>query len=416
MRIELSSPLRKIAFLTGCTLILGLGLILTTQAWLEHCFTRTLNLANLHRAARLQPLNALHQERLGLLYMDPAIGDFQQASLHLKASVELNPHSSRSWLNLANLYEILGQPDRRTDAVRHALETEPRDAQVQWEAANLFIGSDLERGLNLLRGVIQSDPTFAPAALQVAYASTQGDIDKAILAIPETTPARIEAMHWLIEHDHADAADYVWRSVTFLPGQLKAQESFFYFDSLIARHQVEAARSAWRVLVERDPNLARRFKGDDLVTDGDFEDNFLNGGFGWRYRPTAGVSVTMDTSTFYSGNRSLALQFDGQELDDSGISELIPVRPDSSYEVSGWMHAEELESAHGIRLAVSDVYSKIPLFVSDEALGSFPWREVRGRFLVPAQTQLVELRLIRSPNTGLVRGRLWIDDLQMEKQ
>lgn len=416
MRIALSSPVRKRAFLIGCAASLSLAWALCLQAVAEHWLQQSGTLPNTIRAAHLQPLNAEHEEALGIILMSPSDGRFQEATAHFEKAVAVNPHSSRDWLNLADAFAVLGENDRQLDAVNHAIVAEPRDTQVQWEAANLFITTDLDRSLELLRSVVENSPQYAPAAMEVAYRASNNNVEKAMMAVPLTTSSRLQLMHWLLDRDEREAADRVWPTVLASPGPIAARDTFFYLDSLVDRHQPAEAFAAWSALTQRDPALRGQRQPDNLVTNGDFEYDLLNGGFGWRYARTTGVTASLDTSTFHWGTRSLALQIDGENLQDFGFHQLIKVDAGAHYRLSGWLHAEELEAAHGVRLAIADAYSHTQLLLSDEALGSFPWREIDGDFTVPAGTQLVTIALVRSPSEGRIRGKLWLDDLRIEKQ
>jgi len=414
MRLDISSPVRKRAFLLVCAALLSLAWALSCQALIEHWLDRSATVKNAALAAQLQPLNAEHHEMLGFLLMGPTYGDYPQARMHLEKAVAINSHSSRSWLLLANIYEVLGDNTARRDAVLHALASEPRDTQVQWEAANLYLTTDLDRSLQLLRGVVESAPAYAPAAMGVAYRGANNNIDKAMLAIPLETSSRLQLMHWLLDRAQTAAADRVWPTVLTAPGPLQASDTFFYLDSLLARHEPDRAFAAWSALAQRDSAL--HLQPGNLISNGDFEGDLLNGGFGWRYAPTAGVTASLDTSTFHGGTRSLALLIDGENLQDFGFRQLVKVEGGGHYRLTGWLHAEELEAAHGVRLAVVDGYSRAPFLLSEEALGSFSWREFGGDFTVPAETKLVTVFVTRSPAEGLIRGKLWLDDLRIEKQ
>lgn len=414
MRIALSSPVRTRAFLCGCAGLISVCFVLSLQAMVERYLLAHPTVDNITLARRIQPLNADYEAMLGENSMED--GQFQAARDHFAKAIAINPHSSRFWLLMANAYQVLGDDARRGDAVRHAIAVDPRDTEVQWQAANLFLGTDLDRSLQLLRGVVENDPKYASAAMQVAYRASGENVDKAMLAIPLKTEPRLQFVHWLIEREHYDAADRVWPTLLRAPGPLQARDVFFYFDSLIEHHRSSAARAAWLALADRDPVLRAQSQGGNLVFNGDFESELLNGGFGWRYAPASGVIASLDTSTFHGGTRSFALQIDGDNVEDFGIRQFVKVDPGSSYRLSGWLHAEELEAAHGVRFAIEDTYSHARLLVSDETLGSFAWREFDSTFTVAAGTELVTLSLVRSPSQGRIRGRLWLDDLRIEKQ
>ncbi len=416
MRIALSSPVRKRAFLIGCAASLLLLWLFCWQALAEHWLEAPVSIERQSHASRIQPLNAEHQEQIGLIYMNASLGDFEQAKVHLERAATINPHSSRTWLNLANVYSVLGDEQRRYDAVQRALIAEPRNTQVQWEAANLFITSDLERSLQLLRGVIENDPQYALPAMQVAYRASGNNVEKAMLAVPLATTSRLQLLNWLLERKEFDAADRVWPTVVAAPGPFIARDTFPYFDSLISRHQVETAATVWSSVVQKDATLRSRIQPDNLVMNGDFEADILNGGLAWRYVPTPGVTATLDTSTFHSGTRSLALQIDAQDLQDFSVHHYVAVQAGAQYRLSSWLHAEELEAAHGVRLVVADPYTHAQLLLTDEVIGSFPWRQVDGEFAVPADTRLIDVYLTRSPANGVIRGRLWVDDVRVEKR
>lgn len=416
MRIELASQFRKRSFLIASAALLFAAWLLCLQAASESWLSGKGDLKNLEHAARVQPLDAELHENIGLLLFYPPYDDVPSAISHLERAVALNPHSSHAWLSLANVYEIAGEDDRRAAAIRHALAAEPRDTEVQWQAANLFINTDLDTSLQLLQQVIQHSERYAPAAMQVAFSASNGNIEKAMLAVPPTTNSRLQLIKWLLDRNQYQAADRVWPTVLTSEGSIAARDTFFYFDSLIERRQVQQASSVWSGLLEKDAVLHASSSPGNLVTNGDFESELMNGGFGWRYVPTAGVTATLDTSTFHSGTRSLALQIDGENLMECGLTELVPVEPGGRYRLSAFMHAEELEAAHGIRLSISDAYSHAGLLLTDEVVGSFPWREIGGDLEVPAGTALVKISLVRSPSEGIIRGRLWVDDVRIEKR
>lgn len=413
MRIALSSPVRTRAFLGGCAGLISFCFGLSLQAVIEQHLAAHPTMQNVTRLERIQPLNADYEAALGAISMES--GQFQQAGVHLERAARINPHSAHIWLMLANAYEVLGDDARRGAAVREAIAAEPKNTAVQWEAANLFLPTDLDRSLQLLRGVVQNDPKYATAAMQVAYRASGQNVEKAMLAIPLETASRVLFMHWLINRGDWGAADHVWPTVLRAPGDLQARDIFFYIDSLIGRHRAEQARAAWLSLADRDPSLRAQLQPGNLVFNGDFEGDLLNGGFGWRYTPTTGVTASLDTSTFHGGTRSLALQIDGENLQDLGFRQYVRLEP-GRYHLSAWFHAEELEAAHGVRFVIEDAYSHTQVFLSEEELGSFAWREFDADFTVRANTELATIALVRSPSDGLIRGKLWLDDLRIEKQ
>lgn len=414
MRISLLSPVRKAAFLSGCITAAVLAWALCWQALAESLLARTASVEGFERAARIQPLNAHYPQVLGTARLQT---NFLEAASLLEESVSINPHASRTWLSLSQTYGVLGDREKQHAAILNALAADPKDINVDWDASIFLIqNGDVDGGLKLVRDVINNDPSKVAQAMQTAYRATGGDIDRTIQAIPATARARLNFLRWLVEHDLAPAADRVWPSVVSVEGKLQARDLFFYMDSLIYRGEVAKANVVWTTLKSNDPEVQRRSEPGNLVVNGDFEDNLLNGGFDWHYARTDGVTVTMDTSTFHAGTRALNLQFDADSIADAGVYELIPVEPVSRYKLRGYMHSEELESANGVRLAVADYYVGSVLSSAEEILGSTSWREVTADFATGPDTRLVKISVVRSPSYGRIRGKLWVDDLVMEKR
>jgi Carbohydrate binding domain len=416
MRIELSSPFRKGAFLAGCAVLSIAAWLACSQMAVAYWLASADTPGRLARAARLQPLNAEYEERLGILHLQPGYADFNMAVVHLEKAAAVNPHSSSIWMSLAQAYEVVSNTRGREESIGHAIVAEPKDTQVQWAAANLIVESDPARSLRLLRGVVENDPQYTLPAMSIALHAANNDVDRALQAIPQTTAARLQLVHWFTDHDQPEVADGIWPSLLTASGPLKVTDAFFYLDSLIARHHAAQAHAAWTALLDRDPKTRAQAHSSNLVFNGDFEDTLLNGGLAWHFTPTAGVSASLDTTQFHFGTRSMALQIDAQDLRDSGLSQLIAVDPNTHYSFSGWLHAEELEAAHGMRVAITDAYTGSEVMISDDCVGSFPWREIDGDFVTSADTQMLKLAIVRSPSNGRIRGRLWVDDLRIEKK
>lgn len=412
MRISLLSPVRKSAFLSGSITAAVLVWALCWQGLAEHVSTQSASIEGFERAARIQPLNAYSPRVIGAALIQK---DVQQAISYLEQSAHINPHASLTWLELSKAYGVAGEKEKQRQAILKALAADPTDVGVEWDASIYLIQNGaMDQGLNLLREVLSNDASKVVPGLQVAYGATGGDIQRTLEAIPASAGARLNFMRWLTDRQQLSAADRVWPSVAATEGNLRAQDFGFYLDSLIARRQVAQAKSVWATLQSRDPEVQHRIVPGNLVVNGDFEDNFLNSGLSWRYTRIDGVAVSMDTSNFHAGTRSLAMQFDSDNVSDAGLYELIPVNPSARYVLSGFTHSEELVSANGVRLAVTDYYSNEPLWLGDEILGSTSWRETSGEFTTRPGTTLVKLSVVRSPAFGRIRGQLWIDDLRLE--
>jgi hypothetical protein len=58
----------------------------------------------------------------------------------------------------------------------------------------------------------------------------------------------------------------------------------------------------------------------------------LNGGFDWQYRKQTGVTLTLDPAENHDGHRALNIVFDGPGVVDAGISQIVSVHPNTTYD------------------------------------------------------------------------------------
>lgn len=184
------------------------------------------------------------------------------------------------------------------------------------------------------------------------------------------------------------------------------------FDYLLGAHETEQAVEVWRELVKRSHSPQSYRETGNLVTNGNFEEDLLNGGFDWRYSAIAGVQVSLDRSEFHGGTRSLETRFEGPAVDGVGVFEYVPVRPNTNYHFSIYCKVQDLESASGPRIEV-DTYSRRSYLVTDDTLGTAGWREQTGDFHTDPQSTLLSVRVVRLPAEALIKGTLWIDDVSL---
>jgi tetratricopeptide (TPR) repeat protein len=414
MPIESRSPLRKFSFATVCLVLVGLYVHLTLRAYLASHLAATPTLSNLNKATRLEPSNAEYRELLGrnLAFLGANLND---AIASYRTAVYLNPYVARYWLDLAGAYQVAGRTTEQEQSVEQAVEADPTTPHVAWEAANFFlVQGDQERALRNFRVVLANDPEAVDSALQLCWRAT-GDANQILdRALPRRAELYLSFLRLLISEQEVAAAENVWNHLIALNQEFSTKLAFPYFRFLIAKREVTAAQSAWQQLagVNRSlqPYLPSR---ENLVVNGGFEENVLNGGFDWSYESNAYVGLAIDTSVFFNGTRSLSITFNGHNPVDAGILQFVPVKANTNYEFSAEYKTEDIDSASGPRFGIADAYGDTSYVLTDDALGTNPWRVQHARFLTGPNTNLVLLKIVRQPADPLIRGKLWIDDLKL---
>jgi tetratricopeptide (TPR) repeat protein len=327
----------------------------------------------------------------------------------------LNPFEAQYWLDLAGAYQIAGRTVEQAQSVERAVEADPTTPHIAWEAANFFlVQGNLDKALPYFRTVLANDPEAVKYALQLCWRAS-GDANQMFdHALPRRADLYLSFLHLLVNKQEVEPAKNAWDHLVGLRQSFPPKLAFPYFQLLIAKQEVIAAKNAWQQLAlvdqEIQPYLPSR---ENLIVNGGFEENLLNGGFDWWYESKSHVDLAIDTDQFYGGTRSLSVTFDGRSAPDAGVVQFIPVKPDTDYEFSAESRTQDIDSASGPRFAIADAYTNASYVLTDDLLGTNPWHKQQARFHTGPSTNLLFLKIIRQPAAPLIRGRLWIDDVKL---
>ena len=397
---------------------MGLYLSLALRAYMASHFAAGADSPSLEKAIRLEPTNAEYRDLLGR-YLALSGTSLEDAIANYRVSVRLNPFVAQYWLDLTDAYHVEGRTREQEESVNRAVEADPTSPHVAWEAANFFlVQGDREKALHHFRIVLANDPEAVDSALRLCWRAT-GDVNRMLdEALPPRPDLYFSFLRLLMDKRETAAARNVWNRLIGLNQAFSSELAFPYFRFLLSQQEVAAAQTVWQQLAVLDPSLQPYLSsGENLIVNGGFEQNLLDGGFDWWYESKPHVTLTIDTNEFHSGTRSLSIVFDGQSASEAGISQFIPAKPNTEYEFSAEFKAEELETASGPRFAISDAYTGASYVLTDDVLGTNPWRLQKARFQTGPNTSLLWLKIVRQPAGALIRGKLWIDDFKLvEKQ
>jgi tetratricopeptide (TPR) repeat protein len=371
------------------------------------------DLESLQRAVRLQPTNADNHYRLGRYYALVEQSPEQASQAYLSA-IKLNPNSARYWLELAGAYQWLGKAEAQKEAVDHAVATEPKTPQVAWEAANYYlIQGENDRALHEFSVVLGNDPYLPPAALQFCW-RIRPDID---VLLRDVVPAQVNVysplLDLMISKGETDAAAKVWDRLAQLHQPIEFRHLSSYIAYLVTQKQPDQARKVWQQAAPLAGITAYLPSSDNLLVNGDFNLDVLNGGFDWIYRKSHDVELALDPGQHQNGRRSLRFIFDTHGIEDAGIRQVVSVQPNTVYRFSGYFKADNLEGVGGPRFVVQDSYSQDFLFSSDDFTNADYWRQVNGKFTTGPATKLIVVRVQRNPPGSPIKGKVWIDDLRI---
>jgi len=416
MEIVLNSAWRKGLAIGASTALCLIYVLLAGTRFAASLISERPQLTSLQHAAHLDPGNADYQNRLGRYYALVA-RDPGAAVEPYRAALQLNPHSARYWFDLASAYQVLGDTSNQSSALEHAIEADPATPDVAWEAANFYlVQGDNEKALREFHVVLANDPSLAAPAIQFCW-RINPDVDALLRdVVPARPEAYIAFLSLLMTKQETAATAKVWTAMMAAPQTFELRYVYGYIRYLFDHKDAEQARLVWRQAAPRFGLSAYLPTGNNLIVNGDFSLDVLNGGFDWQYEKQPSVALTLDPSDFHSGHRSLLITFDGPGVSDAEIRQFIAVEPSTSYEFSAYYKTAELEGAGGPHLTIQDAYTQAVLYDSDELKAAGFWKSATGEFTTGTDTRLLILHVRRLPAGSPIRGKLWVDDFHLAAQ
>jgi tetratricopeptide (TPR) repeat protein len=412
MRIALDSPLKRRAVIALFACV-GVYLVAVTMAFAAEWLASRPQLTSLRAAVRLDPGNADYHRRLGRYYdviaLDPA-----PAMEQYQAAVRLNPHNARYWLDLASVYQVRDDIENQTHAMKRAVEVDPTSPKVAWEAANLYMSRDqTAAALHEFHVVMEGDPYLPETAMRMCWRMSP-DVD---LLLKEVIPARIDSylafLSLLMSKEQTPGTIKVWDALIGLHQPIEMQPVFNYIRYLLLHKAPDDASLAWREAASLLALNAYLPSSNNLIVNGDFHLDVLNGGFDWQHQKRGSVSLALDTTEFHAGHRSLSITFDGPGVADAGVYQVIAVQPNTADQFSAYYRNGDMEGAGGLHFSLEDLYTAHSYFLSDELKFGSVWKNVSADFTTDPDTKVLVLRIQRLPAGSPLRGKLWIDDFRL---
>ena len=292
------SPYRSVILVLSLLILGGL---------LQHGIRRTLaqkdsestNFDKMRKAVVLEPGNADYWDLLGRFKeLDFERPDINAAIQYFNRAVQLSPRSSAYWIDLSSAYETAGDTRQARQALETARAVYPASAEVLWEYGNYLLRQgEFDAGLAQIRQAIRIDPSLLPLAISRSWRAN-GDVNQLLdQMLPVDVDAYFKAVDFFASIRAVDPGMVVWRRILALQATFPLARSFPFIEELIRQDRTAETREVWRDSVARS-GPASMGGASSLVWDGSFDQDFANGGLGWRVSDLVGVSWEFDTEAF----------------------------------------------------------------------------------------------------------------------
>jgi len=419
MKVLLEGGRARWVYFAGVLLIAGVLAYFAGKIWLAAHWGTSWDLDRMSRAAYLEPTNAAYWDRLGWYEK----WNFERRDLHrtivyFQRATEANPRSDTYWMDLADAYEAIGQPERSREAFDRAQSVHPISSEVAWRYGNFLLRrGDYLGAFAELRRALVSDPSLTVEAVSECFKATN---DPRLLTnvLPSESQYYLTAMNYFLSQHQMDAAVTVWDQLLTLKQPAQMAQVVPLINGLISEERLEDALRLWRQALEATHWPQDQPSDSSAVFNGGFEHDLLNGGFDWREDPISGATFHSDDAVVHSGRRAIRITFDGTaNLDFRNLWQLCPVEPGRHYHFAAYMRAEGISTDSGIRFAIQDTLHPATLqILTRDFVGTQPWSLLEADLVTGPETHLLTIALRRVPSwkfDNKLRGTVWLDDVSL---
>ena len=406
------------------TLILFLSLLVGYQIlciWrgISLCQTN-LSKESLLKATRAVPSNPDPFYRLGLFYQwDIRNIDLKESLNYFKKAIERNPLEQDYWLNVARIFQRMGENKASERALENAILLFPAGYQGRWVAGNLLLQQGaFEKALPHFFYILDHYPNQSHMVYDVlgkAVDDSDFILDK---LVPKDPASFRQYLSYLYEAGDKESAQKAWQkrdSFAFKPDR---NETLRHIGFLISRGELNEAFLIWKARLQEE-GLSIPPDGN-LMTNGGFEkEKILGGGFDWKIEKVPGADTSFDPSMTFEGKRSLKIVFNGKEnVDFQHVYQFVPLKSNTEYVLKANMKTQAITTKSGLKIEISGVG---PAFykASESLIGDNEWKELIVAFRTPAQSQggLVRVRRERTNKFDrFISGTVWIDNVSLKEK
>jgi len=371
------------------------------------------------QAAAWEPDNPEHWYRLGRYYqIDFESADATQAISNYQRATSIAPGSAKYWLDLAEARETALQHAEAEQAFRRAQQAYPLSAEVSWRFGNFLLRQNRQdEAFRKIHDALSVQPSLTALAISRCWQSAP-DIERILkLALPTGQETYWGAIDFLVEAREPGAAMVVWKRLMAGNPSFPLQKTFRLQDMLVETGYADDARSVWQQAFSAGMNQPGPQLGGSLLWNGNFEQELLNGGLAWRFRPVAGAALSFDGRVAHSQSRSLRVVFDGtHNVDFQQPWQYVVVEPNTRYRLSAYFRTENLTTSSDVRLEIQETHFGDVLQAIPRLAGTQYWAPREAEFTTAADTRLVRVVLRRRPSQKLdnkISGTIWMDDVSL---
>ncbi len=347
--------------------------------------------------------------------------DTEKAIQAYSRQLALDPFDPAAWGELSSAYSMQGDDRKAEAALTAGLAAVPKSPSLAWRYANLLVLTGrAAKAPPYARVAASANRELSQSAFHLGWKILPNGAEVLRQIVPDSIEGRWDYLRFMIATRRASEAYGIWAEVRNARPPEFAKAGTRYVEALVDQQQPELALKVWDEVLRSTGRTAAKPEGE-LLTNGDFEEPILDGGFDWYFERIEGVRVDFDDREFQHGSQSLRLTFDGSSNPDfQNVWQKIPLVTGRRYRLSAFVRTEDLTSDSGVRVcAVGDGLVPAAIFkvCGKSRLGTEPWTREEIEFTAAAPNQLVGIALCRPhsarPLNNQISGRFWLDNVSL---
>jgi len=379
---------------------------------------------DIQKALRQDPENADLIHRLGLVYSANSIDtNLSEAVKDLRQAAALNPRRWDYWSDLGTACDFVGDTACSDEAFERAVALNPMTPAVQWALGNHFLLTNRqEKAFPYFRRLLEMAPEYRDTTYSLCLRATRDPqaIYKEVVPHGQDASGRFAFLMFLSSTADYESAMRIWGQMISGPDRspnLSMVKPFL--DLLVDHNQIQDASAVWNDL-ERAGVIPPRPSSQTatLLYDGSFQGPLLNTGFGWRVSDSTDLVFDFSDPSAYKGPNCLRIDFAvGRNADYDLVYQVVPVKPNTRYELMAYVRSENITSDSGPRLRVVEMgCENCAARTSDPTVGTTSWHPIEVAFMPQPQTQAVRISFWRPQDqtyNSEITGMVWLDSVTL---
>jgi len=383
------------------------------------------------RALRYDPSNAslwwqrgrLHYYSIQDINISEAISDYEQA-------LELNPRLSGAWMDISDAFEQTGKFLQAEEALEQAFKIQPYSPMIRWKAGNFFLRrGNLTKMYECFEITCRYDATKLGIAIETAWKIDPAHEEILHKLIPDDFQSNLRYLRFLVGKNELDLASAAWQRClknTIPPDyNFKPSALFGYINRLLLKNRISEALQAWDSVLQKAltglsdlrneeyRSAGEKSEAPNLIWNGSFENELLNGGFGWRYPDIQNIRFQIDIATRFKQLKSLKVTFEGFNITTGHLYQIVPVFAPGNYVLDFYVKTDDLSTDQRPYFSITGYPdAKGASGISKQFNATTDWIKKSVPFTVAPNCNAVQLSLHRDKSMKLdnqIKGTVWLD-------